>query len=197
MSTFSFCSTLKRYFIAVWVSPVVHSSSPVQWIETPTNHREITVAIKAVLLLQSTMQQEHMLQGWSELTTTQEMIWRLLSYMYNSWAIILMTTVISCTGCIHIYIAHSNLFPEHTLQQPVVPKNKQQQDNESHRSKLGSIPLKYHQCLCHYKFASYGLAQYVHPPFNIPRSPLTWYHFPLLLSSLLTLSDPRSHLYWR
>ena len=49
-------------------------------------------------------------------------------------AIILVTTGISCTGCI------SHTHPKCTLQQPVVPESKQQENNESYSSELGSIP---------------------------------------------------------
>jgi len=34
----------------------------------------------------------------------------------------------------------SHTHPKSTLQQPVVPKSKQQENNESHSSELGSIP---------------------------------------------------------
>jgi len=60
------------------------------------------------------------------------LIGRLLSY--NSWKIILITTGISCTSCIHISS------PKCILQQQVVPKSKQQQNSESHSSELRSIP---------------------------------------------------------
>jgi len=53
------------------------------------------------------------------------------------------TPGISCTGCIHVYAARSDLFPKCTLQQPVAPKSKHQQDNESHSSKLVSLLLKH------------------------------------------------------
>jgi len=32
ITTFSFCSALNELYFAVWVSPVVLSSSPVQWL---------------------------------------------------------------------------------------------------------------------------------------------------------------------
>jgi len=51
----------------------------------------------------------------------------------NGQLFLITTGISSCTGCI------SHTHPKCTLQQPVVPETKQQQNNESHSSELGSI----------------------------------------------------------
>ena len=104
------------------------------------------------------------------------LIWRLLSY--NSWAIILMTTGIPCIGCIHIYVAHSNLCPKHALQQPWSPRT-----NSSRTMKATAASLApYHLNITSACATTNLLPMALHTMCTLPSTfldpPLMWYHLP-------------------